>query len=280
MDYPIQNVVKPWENISKKLNVEVSDITKTECFNYYVRWCGDGLLSHGETCDPAAPGQSVATCNPTTCTPIVPNTPVCNPAKSGVQTAPVLSTDTLCTTGTPSGFSGSTVGNTTNYSWSCNTTSSISCSASYTPTVPPVSSNFDLSIKKYAKSEDVFAPVDTTENYNYTIVVRNNGTGAVTGMTTVRDTLPAPITLRATPSGNGWTCTGAAGTRDITCTTTDTYRANTEFNVITVPVQVTGLAYRASGYMNYAYVYNPDEVAGKRCNTDGSMPNPSLGGAN
>lgn len=140
--------------------------------------------------------------------------------------------------------------------------------------------NFDLSIKKYAKSEDVFASVDNTEEFNYTIVVRNNGTGAVTGTTTVRDLLPAPITLRATPSGNGWTCTGAAGTRDITCTTTDTYAANTEFNVITVPVRVENLTFRAAGYMNYAYVQNPQEAAGYRCNADGSMPNPALGGAN
>ena len=66
--------------------------------------------------------------------------------------------------------------------------------------------NFDLSIKKYAKSEDVFASVDNTENFNYTIVVRNNGTGAVTGTTTVRDNLPPSVLLRATPSGNGWNC--------------------------------------------------------------------------
>jgi hypothetical protein len=56
----------------------------------------------------------------------------------------------------------------------------VNCTANYTPSVPPTPGNFDLSIKKYAKSEDVFASVDNTENFNYTIVVRNNGTGAVT----------------------------------------------------------------------------------------------------
>lgn len=86
----------------------------------------------------------------------------------------------------------------------------MNCSASYTPGTS-VTGNFDLSIKKYAKSEDVFASIDNTENFNYTIVVRNNGTGVVTGTTTVRDRLPTPITLRATPTGNGWTCTGVDG---------------------------------------------------------------------
>ena len=140
--------------------------------------------------------------------------------------------------------------------------------------------DFDLSIKKYAKSEDVFASVDNTENFNYTIVVRNNGTGAVTGTTTVRDALPSPIVLRAAPSGNGWTCTGGDGVSDFTCTTTASYPANSEFNVITVPVRVTNLVFRPAGYMNYAYVHNPNEADGKQCNTNGSMPNPSLAGGN
>jgi len=192
------------------------DIEHVECQPYYITWCGDGVIDAGyETCDPAAPGQSPATCDPVTCTPI----------------------------DEPAG-------------------------------------NFDLSIKKYAKSEDVFASVDNTEDFNYTIVVRNNGTGAVTGRTTVRDRLPTPITLRATPSGNGWTCTGAAGSQDFECYTDMSYVADTEFNVITVPVRVSNLVFRPAGYMNYAYVYNPQEADGYQCNANGSMPNPSLGGVN
>lgn len=170
---------------------------------------------YNETCDPAAPGQSLATCDPVTCNP---------------------------------------------------------------PIIP--TSSFDLSIKKYAKSEDVFASIDNTENFNYTIIVRNNGTGAVTGVTTVRDRLPGPIVLRAIPSGNDWTCTGTVGGADFTCTTNKSYAANTEFDVITVPVQVTSLVFRPEGYMNYAYVHNPNEATGKRCNADASMPNPALGGGN
>ena len=48
------------------------------CVSYYVSYCGDGVVdntnfangNYTEQCDPAAPGQSSATCNPTTCTPI------------------------------------------------------------------------------------------------------------------------------------------------------------------------------------------------------------------
>ncbi len=30
-------------------------IHDNECANYYARWCGDGIVSNGEVCDPAAP---------------------------------------------------------------------------------------------------------------------------------------------------------------------------------------------------------------------------------
>ena len=50
--------------------------------------------------------------------------------------------------------------------------------------------------------------------------------------------------------------------------------------MITVPVQVTNLVFRNDGYMNYAYVSNPQEADGYQCNTDGSMPLPGLAGDN
>lgn len=221
-------------------------------------------------------GGSTAACTASYTPPVV---PVCNPAKTGTQASPVLPTDTLCNVGTVLDFNSTVSGNTTNYTWSCNTNTAVNCSASYNSTIPPVGS-FDLSIKKYAKSEDVFANVDNTENFNYTIIVRNNGTGAVTGRTTVRDILPAPIVLAGSPAGNGWTCTGAAGDSDFTCTTDLSYSANTEFNVINIPARVTDLVFRPEGYVNYAYVQNPNEAAGRRCNIDNTMPNPALGGTN
>ncbi len=43
---------------------------------------------------------------------------------------------------------------------------------------------------------------------------------------------------------------------------------------------MTNIVYRASAYVNVAYVSNPYEVIGKRCRTDGSIPDPALAGAN
>jgi len=154
----------------------------------------------------------------------------------------------------------------------------VNCSANYSST--PVTGNFDLRIKKYVKGEDIFASVENTEDFNYNIVVQNVGPGKVSGTTTVRDNLPSPVVLRGVPSGNGWTCTGAAGSSSFECTTTAQTDPNQVFDVITVPVRVTNLTFRNAGYMNYAYVHNPNEIDGKQCNADGSMPNPALAGDN
>jgi len=62
----------------------------------------------------------------------------------------------------------------------------------------------------------------------YTIAVGNAGTAATTGTITVTDTLPAGLTLTATPSaqsGTSWTCTGAAGATSFTCTSTTSLAA-------------------------------------------------------
>ena len=122
--------------------------------------------------------------------------------------------------------------------------------------------------------------MDNTENFNYTIVVENVGTGKTSGMTTVTDKLSPSVTLRATPSGNGWTCTGNNGDTSFTCTTSAVVDAHQLFNVITVPTKVTNLVFRPDGYVNYAYVQNPNEADGKQCNANNSMPNPALAGDN
>ena len=153
--------------------------------------------------------------------------------------------------------------------------------AQFDPACIQVVGQFDLSVKKYVKGDDIFAPIASSEDYNYNIIVTNNGTGSSTGTTTVRDILPAPITLQPglVPTGNGWTCV-RAGDRDFTCTTTASVTANQVYNTITIPARVTGIAYRPSAYTNVAYVSNPYEVIGKRCRTDGSIPDPALAGAN
>lgn len=203
------------------------------------------------------------------------NIPVCSPGSvHGTQSSPITSnTSGLCPAGqTVGGFTATTVGTTTSYAWSCNNSAvGGACSASYTCN-PNNNTNFDLRIKKYAKSEDVFASVFNTEDFNYNIVVENRGTGSTSGITTVVDVLPSPVTLRATPTGNGWTCTGSAGSTSYTCTSSEVVTQGQLYPVITVPVRIINLAYRIGGYTNTAFVQNPNEVVGKRCFADNRMP--------
>jgi large repetitive protein len=51
----------------------------------------------------------------------------------------------------------------------------------------------------------------------YIITVRNIGQVPTNGSYTVRDRLPAGMTLAATPTGTGWTCTGAVGATSLSC---------------------------------------------------------------
>ena len=81
------------------------------------------------------------------------------------------------------------------------------------------------------------------------------------------------------PSGNGWDCSASAGS-NILCTTSIPVSAHQLYNTITIPARVTSLTFRHESYVNYAYVSNPFEPIGKRCRTDGAIPNPALGGAN
>ena len=54
---------------------------------------------------------------------------------------------------------------------------------------------------------------------SYTIRVRNIGQQASAGEVVVEDRLPAGLTLAATPTGNGWACTGAVGDNRFRCVT-------------------------------------------------------------
>ena len=84
----------------------------------------------------------------------------------------------------------------------------MACNASYTPST--ASGSFDLSIKKYIESNDAQpdAPVyiETGSGFNYIIRVKNEGTGATYGITTVRDILPTGVYPPIPGSGNGWSC--------------------------------------------------------------------------
>lgn len=119
-------------NINKNfdLTTRVSDV---ECVNIYARWCGDGLRTNGEACDPADAshvGWGNGGCN-ASCQPVNNVNPVCEPSRTGTQTSPL--TQGYCSVGTPSNFV-ATGTNPINYTWTCNNASqSVNCNANYTP---------------------------------------------------------------------------------------------------------------------------------------------------
>jgi hypothetical protein len=87
-----------------------------ECHPIYARWCGDGVVSNGETCDDGAQNGQPGKCN-NTCSSTSSGTPMCSTAYSGTLTAPI--TQGYCNSGTVMNFTGTIVGNITNYTWQC-----------------------------------------------------------------------------------------------------------------------------------------------------------------
>lgn len=105
---------------------------------------------------------------------------------------------------------------------------------------------FDLSLKKYV---DTVAPANDADteatainktsntNFSYQVVVRNEGAGAVSGVTTVNDTLPANILFASASgavSGAGWSCNQS--TNSFSCTRSDSTASGTAFAPISVSV--------------------------------------------
>jgi len=72
----------------------------------------------------------------------------------------------------------------------------------------------DLRVTKAALAE----PWTVSKTGTYRLSVRNAGEIATSGAYTVRDRLPAGMTLTATPTGTGWACTGAVGASTFSCT--------------------------------------------------------------
>jgi uncharacterized repeat protein (TIGR01451 family) len=75
--------------------------------------------------------------------------------------------------------------------------------------------------------------------FNYVIRVRNEGTGSVSGRTTVKDIIPNGVSITSIPSGSTWTCdiTG----RTVTCVSDYPAFAGSEFPEIVIPVQVSAI---------------------------------------
>lgn len=243
-----------------------------ECFDLYTRWCGDGVVTNGETCDPAdstKSGWGVGGCD-SSCKPVAtpPTTPVCDPARTGVQTSPL--TQGYCQAGTPSGFV-KTGTNPENYTWSCNAGgNSVNCSANYsTPTA-------FLTIKKYAKDlgtgDTQTAPITvaTGETFNYYYVLENPSTVVATSVV-VKDTLPqylsfAGLVTVKNPSGvdvsSDWTCTQGSKTFSpettpritLLCAKKTPLPANSGKYTFTVPVTLSNSAPVGINMQNIAYV--------------------------
>lgn len=73
----------------------------------------------------------------------------------------------------------------------------------------------------------------------FTLSVTNDlGTSNTSGTVTVTDTLPSGVTLSATPTGSGWTCTGAAGDSTFTCTRSDALSPGSSYPDINVLVDI------------------------------------------
>lgn len=248
------------------------DISHVECQPYYVTWCGDGVMDAGyETCDPAdskKSGWGAGGCD-TSCKPVAtpPTTPVCDPARTGVQTSPL--TQGYCQIGAPSGFV-KTGTNPENYTWSCNAGgNSVNCSANYST---PAAS---LTIKKYAKDlgtgDTQTAPISvaTGETFNYYYVLENPSSVEATKVV-VKDTFPQYLTfagpvLVKNPSGvdvtSDWSCvqgskvfspeTNARVT--LICDKKTPLPANSGKYIFTVPVTLSNTTPIGVNMQNVAY---------------------------
>ena len=89
----------------------------------------------------------------------------------------------------------------------------------------------------------------------YRIVVRNGGQSASNGEYRVHDRLPVGVVLAGTPSGDGWTCTGAAGDTRFTCRSQAVLAAGeTSPATIAAPVTVQAAAGEAETVHNAVLV--------------------------
>ena len=95
----------------------------------------------------------------------------------------------------------------------------------------------------------------------YTITVRNAGNASTNGVYTVRDRLPAGLTLNAVPTGTGWTCTGAANDSRFDCTASSVIAAGANAAAsIVVPVNVAASAAANSPLNNLVLVEGGGEI--------------------
>ncbi|BDU16637.1 SdrD B-like domain-containing protein [Lysobacter auxotrophicus] len=132
-----------------------------------------------------------------------------------------------------------------------------------TPGAAAIGANFgeiadspDLKVSKSA------APAQFTVNNiaKYSIRVRNTGPKTTAGDYVVEDRLPPGLTLAATPTGNGWACTGAVGESRLSCTSSvPIARDETRADAILVQARVDASALANSPVNNAVLVQGGGE---------------------
>jgi uncharacterized repeat protein (TIGR01451 family) len=119
----------------------------------------------------------------------------------------------------------------------------------------------DLRVTK-THAEPVFT---VTKLATYSIRVLNLGEIATSGPYTIEDRLPAGLTLTSTPTGAGWSCTGAAGASSFSCTASTVVAAGaTNPNAITAIAIVGAAALNAPIANNAVLVEGGGEIPARR----------------
>ncbi|UNK49340.1 hypothetical protein MNR01_16700 [Lysobacter sp. S4-A87] len=164
---------------------------------------------------------------------------------------PPLTTDGVTTPGTVNGVSDGTA-------TPRGTLPSAISAITLTPGAAAIGANFgeiadspDLKVSKTAE------PAQFTVNNigRYSIRVRNTGPKPTVGNYVVEDRLPPGLTLAATPTGNGWACTGAIGESQLSCTSsTVIVRDQTNPDAIVVQARVAESAVASSPVNNAVLV--------------------------
>ena len=119
----------------------------------------------------------------------------------------------------------------------------------------------DLRVTK-THAEPVFT---VTKPATYSIRVLNLGEIATSAAYTVEDRLPAGLTLTSTPTGTGWSCTGATGASSFSCTASTVVAAGaTNPNAITAIAVVGAAALNAPIANNAVLVEGGGEIPARR----------------
>ena len=119
----------------------------------------------------------------------------------------------------------------------------------------------DLRVTK-THAEPVFT---VTKPATYSIRVLNLGEVATSGAYTVEDRLPTGLTLASTPTGTGWSCTGATGAASFSCTSSTVIAAGaTNPNAITAIAVVGAAALNAPIANNAVLVEGGGEIPARR----------------